>query len=416
MHRIAGVLTIAFIAAGCGGHNVGGVPPTAQSLQPAQTGQSVARVTSPAAVTVGPQGNEPIITGAPDGTLYIAALAHVYRSTNAGATWTQVANPTLGTAVLASDSSIAVDPGGRLYYTFDYPYAGNTAVCTSDDRGNTWNCNPAVAPGGTDRMWITAPATSAAYETTNEGLYQTTFLTSSDRGQTWTPQQFANEVTQPATGPLNAINAGSYILQPVNQNGYLYVYRFLPVQTVNPLADVQPTTIPGGVALPMASLGKDGSYWVVGEAPNSAGGREVVIGRSLNQGASFKQLPPIPQTTKGTATFTAIAAGSAGHVGVLYYYTVTSAADPTTLNATWNAVYAETYNANTVTPVWKVTTVDTAIHSGPICSTLGCSGDHRFSGDFISGYIDAHENSNLTWVKELSGGATVVRFIRIPHA
>jgi hypothetical protein len=37
------------------------------------------------------------------------------------------------------------------------------------------------------------------------------------------------------------------------------------------------------------------------------------------------------------------------------------------------------------------------------------------SGDFISGYIDANDNSNLTWVKEAASGATRVRFIRIPH-
>ncbi len=118
---------------------------------------------------------------------------------------------------------------------------------------------------------------------------------------------------------------------------------------------------------------------------------------------------------KGTATFSAIAAGSAGHVGVLYYYTTIDGSDPTTMNATWNTVYAETYNATSAAPTWKVTMVDTAIHNGPICSTLGCSGDHRFSGDFISGYIDANDNSNLTWVKEATSGATRVRFIRIPH-
>jgi hypothetical protein len=88
---------------------------------------------------------------------------------------------------LNSDSSISVDPGNRLYFTFDYPYAGTTAVCTSDDRGITWNCNPAVVPGGTDRMWTLAPTLTDDYEVTNEGLYETAFLHSTDRGSTWTP-------------------------------------------------------------------------------------------------------------------------------------------------------------------------------------------------------------------------------------
>ena len=109
-------------------------------------------------VTVGIHGNEPLITRAPDGTLYISALQHLYRSTDSGASWTELLGPIYASTLnLNSDSSISVDPLNRLYFTFDYPYAGTTAVCTSDDRGTTWACNPAVVPGGTDRMWILAP-------------------------------------------------------------------------------------------------------------------------------------------------------------------------------------------------------------------------------------------------------------------
>ena len=34
-------------------------------------------------------------------------------------------------------------------------------------------------------MWVVAPAANRAYEVTNEGLYQTAFLTSTDGGATW---------------------------------------------------------------------------------------------------------------------------------------------------------------------------------------------------------------------------------------
>lgn len=381
---------------------------------PQTHGHSTVSGTAVSAVDVGTAGNEPLITGAPDGTLYISALANVYRSTNSGASWTQVPNPTLGTAVLASDSAISVDPGGRLYYTFDYPYAGNTAVCTSDDRGNTWNCNPAVVPGGTDRMWIVSPSTSEAFETTNEGLYQTTFLNSTDRGQTWTPQQFGNAVTQPQTGELSEYNPGTFVLQPLNQNGYISVYRFNPSQQINVLSDVQPTGVPSGAALPGSAMGRDGSYFVAGEGVNAAGGRQVVVGRTTNQGASFSILPPIPQTTKGTAAFSAIAAGSSGHVGVLYFYTPDSGDPGSLTTSTWSVVYAETYNALSATPAWKTVTLDTNIHTGAICAALSCGGDARFAGDFISGYMDAGDNANLTWVKEDANATTThIRFARI---
>src|SRR5205085_8859886 len=100
---------------------------------------------APKPVTVGVHGNEPLIAAAPDGTLYISALQHIYSSTNSGKTWTELLGPIYASSInLNSDSSISVDPVNRLYFTFDYPYAGTTAVCTSNDRGIPWNCNPAV--------------------------------------------------------------------------------------------------------------------------------------------------------------------------------------------------------------------------------------------------------------------------------
>ena len=101
---------------------------------------------APTPVTVGVDGNEPLLAQAPDGTLYISALQHIYSSTDSGATWTELLGPIYASSInLNSDSSISVDPGGRLYFTFDYPYART-------DRSITWNCNPAVVPGGNLHM------------------------------------------------------------------------------------------------------------------------------------------------------------------------------------------------------------------------------------------------------------------------
>lgn len=213
-------------------------------------------------------------------------------------------------------------------------------------------------------------------------------------------------------------NAGTFVLQPVNENGFVFVYRFNPAQQLNLLSDVEPTGVPSGAALPGSAMGRDGSYFVVGEGANAAGGREVVIGRTTDQGASFSILPPIPQTATGTAAFSAIAAGASGHVGVLYYYT-TDSGDPGALtNSTWSVVYAETYNALSASPAWKTVILDTNAHTGPICAALSCSGTNRFAGDFISGYVDAGDNADLSWVKQdANATSTRVRFAQIaPHS
>jgi hypothetical protein len=372
------------------------------------------------AVTVGAQGNEPLVAAAPDGTLIISALQHIYRSTDGGATWTKLPGPPeAGQLNLNSDSSIAFDPGGRLYFTFDYPYAGTTAVCTSDDHGDTWTCNPAVVPGGTDRMWVVAPSSSDAYEVTNEGLYQTTFLQSHDGGLTWVPSGFGNALLEPQTGPLFRLCGSRYVIQPLKvfDAGRVEVYVFDPSVPTAVQATKRPSPLPLPNALVGATLTLDGQkLWVVSEAPNASGGRAVVLANSSDEGATWTSLPPIPQTATGTATFTWVAAGSPGHVGVLYYDTPTNG-DPTTLaGATWSVKWAETSNATDVTPTWTVTTLEENVHVGPICAAANCSGTNRFAGDFIHAIFDSHDVAHLSWMKQENGtGPISIRYQKIPE-
>src|SRR5438270_7357253 len=94
------------------------------------------------AVTIGVDGNEPLVRAAPDGTLYVSALQHLYYSRDDGMLWHQsVGSPYNTTLNQNSDSSIQVDARNRLYMTFDWPYAGTTAVCTSDDHATSLQCN-----------------------------------------------------------------------------------------------------------------------------------------------------------------------------------------------------------------------------------------------------------------------------------
>src|SRR5205085_10235476 len=66
---------------------------------------------APTPVTVGVHGNEPLLAAAPDGTLYISALQHIYSSTNSGATWAELVGPIYAASInLNSASSISVDP------------------------------------------------------------------------------------------------------------------------------------------------------------------------------------------------------------------------------------------------------------------------------------------------------------------
>jgi len=377
---------------------------------------------APTPVTVGVHGNEPLIAAAPDGTLYISALQHIYSSTDSGATWTELLGPIYASSInLNSDSSISVDPGNRLFFTFDYPYAGTTAVCTSDDRGITWNCNPAVVPGGTDRMWTLAPTLTDDYEVTNEGLYETAFLHSTDRGSTWTPTSIGAGLFEPQTGPLLQIPGSSDVLQITKIYGTLpqevpelKLYVYSPNSTGSIISAVRSTGLPLPLALPSAAIGRDGQLWLASEELNPAGGKQAVLARSTNAGVTWSKLAPIPGTTTGTAIFTWVAAGGPHHVGVLYYYTPDNGDPGSLTNSTWSVMWAESFNADSPIPTWAVTNVESAIHTGAICVAAGCTGDNRFAGDFISSLIDANDVAHLTWMREdMSTQATTIRYARI---
>jgi septal ring-binding cell division protein DamX len=374
-----------------------------------------------APVTVGAKGNEPLLAIAPDGTLYISALQHIYRSTNSGASWTELPGPIFASQLnLNSDSSMAVDPGGRLYFTFDYPYAGTTAVCTSDDKGETWACDPAVVPGGTDRMWVLAPRNDAAYEVTNEGLYETAFLTSTDRGATWTPRAVATGILEPQTGPLLQKKCSSSVLQVAKIYGnsdaeaQVQIYVYEPESTGSVLSEMRPTGLKLPTALPSAALSLDGTLYVSSEEVNAANGRQVVVARSADEGKTWTKLPPVPTTTTGTATFTWLAAGAPGHVGVIYYYT-TDNGDPAALtDSTWSVLWAESFNGDTASPTWTVTTIEGPVHKGRICAAADCMGTDRFAGDFINAIIDPSGIAHLAWMRQEDGtGPISIRYANI---
>lgn len=389
------------------------------ALGPSHAATAGRRIGAP--VTVGTDGNEPNMVVAPDGTLYISALQYVYVSTDDGKTWTESPGSTYSSRLeLASDSSISVDEKGRLYFTFDYPYAGVTAVCTSDDRAKTFNCDPSAVPGGTDRMWIASPKSDAAYLVTNEGLYQTLFFKSSDRGATWTLNGTVTKGANSNTGPLLQSPKGPEVYQAYADNatnvtatnnydsGPLAFHVFDPRSPG--VSDELTTPLTAGAALPTAGFTPDGTLYLASDEPSKKGAK-IEIARSTDMGAKWDTLPTLPGTAKGVATFTALATGDPGHVGVLYYYTRANGTANTVPNdATWDVRWAETWNAASSHPSWQIQTVERNVHKGPICSTAGCTGDARFAGDFVSAAFDASGRPHLTYVSEPEGSSPVVRY------
>ena len=387
------------------------------------------------AITISADGNEPLIRSAPDGTLYVSALQHLYVSRDGGKHWTESAGSPYSTTLNQnSDSSIQIDAKGRLYMTFDWPYAGATAVCTSDDHAKTMNCNPSVVPGGTDRMWIAVKDQSTSYLVTNEGLYQTVFAVSTDGGATYVPRQTVSTVADPTDGPLLVSPKTGAVVQPIIDNltnatatdnfqsgpGLLRVFD--PSLTAAPASIVTyPIPLTSGGALPGAAYGKDGTLYVTAEKAIVGNGGKIIgvgvqVARSRDDGKTWTLLPMVPGTTTGTSTFVALGAGKASHVGLIFYRAKV-AGNPDSVPATtkWDAVFAESSDALSAHPHWKLTTVDKDVHAGIICATAGCIGDGRFAGDFLDASFDAQDRPQVVWMRNVPGSTskTEIRYTTV---
>jgi len=386
------------------------------------------------AITIGANGNEPLIRSAPDGTLYVSALQHLYVSRDAGKHWTESAGSPYSTSLNQnSDSSIQTDSKGRLYMTFDWPYAGATAVCTSADRAKTMSCNPAVVPGGTDRMWIAVKDQTTSYLVTNEGLYQTVFAVSTDGGATYVPRQTVSSVAEPTDGPLLISPKTGAVVQPIIDNltnvtatdnfasGPAMLRVFDPSLTAAPASVVTyPIPLTSGGALPGAAYGRDGTLYVTAEKAIVGNGGKIVgvgvqVARSSDDGKTWTLLPMIPGTTTGTSTFVALGAGKAGHVGLIFYRAKV-AGNPDSVPGTtkWDAVFAESTDALSAHPHWTLTTVDKDVHTGIICATAGCIGAGRFAGDFLDASFDAKDRPQVVWMRNVgTAGDTEIRYTTV---
>ncbi len=382
-------------------------------------------------VTVGTAGNEPIVKVAPDGTVYVAALQHLYVSTDHGVSFTQP-SPSFynGQGNLVSDSSIDVDPAGRLYLAVNYPYAGTVAVCTSDDRAATTSCDPATVPGGNDRQWLTAPTTTASYLTTNVGLYQTIFLSSHDRGATYTQNAATtSSVANPNDGPPLRRSQDGLVYQPFvnassNQSaldnelsGPIQVHVWDPTTSptaVTPKAELS-TPLQAGAAINDLVATPDGTLYLASEGvsgTDSSGnptGKDVRIARSTDAGQTWTVLPALPGTSTGTSAFAWIAAGKDGHLGVVYYRT-DSGGRADTATGSWDTYWAETTDATSATPGWQTQLVESGVHTGHLCTTAGCMNSDRFAGDFLGAAFDSADRPYVSWMRQKADGTTEIRF------
>lgn len=186
---VAILLAVASVLAGCAS--------PAADVDPADVGETSGALSfgAPVAMAQPSFGAEPNIAVAPDGTLWITAVAGsqdrpnavegaawLWRSTDGGATWETIREPTretpLGSVSMtrkpfgSSDADVVTSPDGWVYYSDWWNWGapagvpnvpvgryGSYLVERSSDGGATWESAPVTtldSVGGIDRQWLVA--------------------------------------------------------------------------------------------------------------------------------------------------------------------------------------------------------------------------------------------------------------------
>lgn len=338
-------------------------------------------------VKVGDDGNEPVIRVAPDGTIYVAALQYLYVSHDNGTSF-KPADFKGALPMYASDSALAVAPDSHAYIAFDWPYAGQTAVCNSRDDGKTWACADIAVPGATDRMWLVAPTTKDVYLITGQTLDRPTFAVSHDAGASfsitsfdaqqqvqgadlaWDPVQklvveAASDPDGPGWGVRSWKSDGTFV-------------GFAPMK----IASSEPTL----------AVDAAGTWWATA-CMDTTKDCKLAAARSTDAGKSWV-LTPMPTKAK-QHLLPFIVAGAADRVAMGWYEA--NGTTPDDAANEWRVIAAQTSNAAS----WTATTLTKdPVHKGAMCSSASCLGENRYAGDFLGLAFGPDNALHATWMHQ----------------
>jgi hypothetical protein len=373
--------------------------------------------------------SEPGIVVSPDGTtIYIdgpegflsnlpGSPSPVFRSENAGATWTKTAFSLRANLPGGGDSDVAVDPATGALYMTDL-WLGDSTVSTSTDKGDSWLANPLQGIPVQDRQWVASTGNGVVYHLVHQiplGL-----IVSKGNGLVYpittiaaTPVDQTGCVCPP--GNLIAQSGGGGLLGTNDHVGFVYATSSGGVKFAG--STNSGLTFTNVDVQPASSNTTNNSFPVVANAggnrlvavwTNTQGGQSSIgFSESTNWGATWST----PKTiVSGGASIYPWVAASGSKIAVSLYHTSTAGtADTVPAGTQWFETYLESTDGGATFSA-PVTVDPTPAKSGPICTAgTGCSANREL-GDFQSVALDKLGNALPTWVHSIDGTSTEVRF------
>jgi hypothetical protein len=389
-------------------------------------------------VVSGTDASEPgIDVDKTDGTLYINAPVGigsqlpfspslVWRSKDAGATWTPMPASLRAFAPGGGDSDISVAPDSTLSWT-DL-WLGSSTVASSNDQAMSWLANPVQGTFVQDRQWVAGVGGKVVYHVTHQIPTGITVGRSVDGGVTY-PYQMIAATPLDQTGCVcppgmliaeagTPIVAGQQATSVSDKVGVAYSTSSGGVKfarSVNSgLTYTQATIKPAGSTSTIEAfpiVANAGGNKLVAVWMEVSGSRSTVgFASSTDWGATWSAPKTIVST--GTAVYPWVDAHNDKVAVSLYYTTATGTPSNVPSSAQWFESYLESLNfGGTWSPI--ATADPTAVKSGPICTDgINCSADREL-GDFQSIVLDGLDRPNLAYVRSINGASnTEVRFVR----
>lgn len=342
----------------------------------------------------GVDGSEDNIGVLPDGTIFTQKSLATMRSTDDGATWTNVAPPLNSQESL--DPMLFVDPWREIVFV-DHLYVACSQLSWSSDAGETWLQNPAacgapandhqkIASGPNPVPLAPLPAVYYTYSSFADGVWASR---SYDGGLSWTSVPvvgFTDARSYANTGPIFADEEGNvYIpLYMCDGEGYMGVgvsndhgmtWRFVvAAEDPGPCYDVDPGLWTDGVGnVYLAYHRPTGVKYVVSEDHGATWSAPVVVS---------------PPSLKSFVHVDAVA-GAEGRLAIVYRATPDTDKGPDLADgwAGWHLYVTFVENATSDTPTIRTAIVndpDSPVQRGPVCTSgVTCYGGSRNLLDFI---------------------------------
>ncbi|HET6810779.1 MAG TPA: sialidase family protein [Acidimicrobiales bacterium] len=399
------------------------------------TASSTAATTGP--VVVGQGGSEPGVAVGPGGVIYVNAPdgllsnvpgspSYVWRSTDGGSSWTLTPAGLRANLPGGGDSNLAVDGSSGAIYLTDL-WLGSATISSSTDQGNTWTPNPVAGVPVEDRQWIattgSGPLGGIVYEATHQIPSGLIVSKSVDGAKTFPISSVAAtplDQTGCVCPPGNLIaRAGSGALGTGDSVGLIYATSSGGVNFAR--STNGGLTFSQSTVAPASSDTTSSNFPVVTDAGNgslyaawldvAASSDTVKLARSVDWGATWSA--PMTIVNTGTSVYPWVAASGSKVAVSLYHTSASGTPDGAPAGTQWFESYLESSDGGST---WgALTTADTTpAKTGAVCTAgTGCSADREL-GDFQSDAVDASGNVDLSYVRVPQPNQTLVMFDQVP--